>query len=245
MSGFSESKQTPAFPTTHWSQVVRSLDGSSAESRAALESLCAAYWYPLYAFIRRRGHDPDAAADLVQGLFAHLLERKAFAAADPDRGRFRTFLLAVSRNFIADRDAERRAKKRGGGHGVVSLDALNAENRYGAEPVDDVTPERLFERAWALAMLERALGALRAEYQHSGKGPLFEHLEPSLAGGSGVERFAVTAEALNMSEGAVNVAAHRLRRRYRELVRDEIATTVDDPCEIDDELRALFGAVAS
>ncbi len=146
MSGFSESKPTPAFPTIHWSRVVRSADGCSAESRAALESLCAAYWYPLYAFIRRRGHDPDAAADLVQGLFTHILEHSTFAAADPGRGRFRTFLLAVCCHFIADQEDERRAKKRGGGQAVVSIDASNAENRYGAETADTVTPERLFER---------------------------------------------------------------------------------------------------
>ncbi|HKI17633.1 MAG TPA: ECF-type sigma factor, partial [Isosphaeraceae bacterium] len=150
-------ESTDRFPATHWSRVVQSADGSSPEARAALEALCSAYWYPLYAFIRRRGHDPDGAADLVQGLFTHLLERNAFASADPRRGRFRTFLLAVCRNFLADQAEHRQAQKRGGGMAIASLDCSGAEGRYRAEPADTLTPDRLFERAWALAMLERVL----------------------------------------------------------------------------------------
>jgi DNA-directed RNA polymerase specialized sigma24 family protein len=245
MSTFGEPQKPQGFPTTHWSRVIRSVDGSSPDAQAALESLCAAYWYPLYAFIRHRGHAPDTAADLVQGLFAHILEQNTLAAADPRRGRFRTFLLAVCRHFLADQADERLAKKRGGGRKFVSIDTSNAESRYRAEPADALTPERLFEHAWALAMLERVLGILRQEYQQAGKGPLFQGLEPSLAGGPGVQRFAAIAEALSMTEGAIQTAAHRLRRRYRELVRDEIASTIDDPAEIDDEIRDLFAALAS
>ncbi len=233
------------FPTTHWSRVVQSANGSSPEARAALEALCSAYWYPLYAFIRRRGHDPDAAADLVQGLFTQLLERNAFARADPHRGRFRTFLLAVCRNFLADQSEQDRAQKRGGGLAIVSIDSSRAEGRYRAEPADTLTPDRLFERAWALAMLERVLGQLRREHELAGKGPLFERLEPTLAGGSAVAPFAAIAAALGTTEGAVQVAAHRLRRRYRDLVRAEIAATIDDPAEVDDEIRALFAALGS
>ncbi len=245
MSARHDSQPVPHFPSTHWSLVVQSAEGSSPEARAALESLCGAYWYPLYAFIRRRGHGPDQAADLVQGLFTHLLEHKAFAAADPSRGRLRTFLLAVCRNFLADQDDERRAQKRGGGQSIVSIDRTDAEGRYLAEPADTVTPDRLFDRAWALAMLERVLGQLRREYDTAGKRQLFERLEPLLAGGKGGEPLAGIAAPLAMSEGAVQVAVHRLRRRYRELVREEITATIDDPGGIDDEIRNLFSALQS
>jgi RNA polymerase sigma factor (sigma-70 family) len=243
MSARDDSQRVPRFPSTHWSLVVRSADGSSPEARAALESLCGAYWYPLYAFIRRRGHDPDEAHDLVQELFAHLLERNAFAAADPRRGRLRTFLLAVCRNFLADQDDERRAQKRGGGQTIVSIDRQDAEGRYQAEPADTVTPDRLFERAWALALLQRTLGQLRHDYETGGKRPLFERLEPLLAGGTGAEPLASIAASLCMSEGAVQVAVHRLRRRYRELVRAEIAATIDNAADVDDEIRGLFAAL--
>jgi DNA-directed RNA polymerase specialized sigma24 family protein len=245
MSTFGESQRDPAFPTTHWSRVIRAVDAASPDAQVALESLCAVYWYPLYAFIRHRGHAPDAAADLVQGLFAHILEHNTLAAADPRRGRFRTFLLAVCRHFLADQSDERLARKRGGGRKFISIDTSNAESRYRAEPADALTAERLFEHAWALAMLERVLGILRQEYEQAGKGTLFQGLEPSLAGGPGGQHFAAIAKALGMTAGAVQTAAHRLRRRYRELVRDEIASTIDDPAEIDAEIRDLFAALAS
>ncbi len=233
------------FPTTHWSRVVQSGNPSSPDARAAIEALCSDYWYPLYAFIRRCGHDPDAASDLVQGLFAHLLERDAFARADPRRGRFRTFLLAVCRNFLSDQAEQRRTKKRGGGLTIVSFDQSAAEGRYCVEPADTITPDRLFERAWALALLERVLGQLRHEYTVAGKTELFERLEPMLAAGIDAEPLVAVAAALGATEGAIQVAAHRLRRRYRELIRAEIAATIDDRAEIDDEIRALFGALAT
>ncbi len=233
------------FPTTHGSRVAQSGNASSPEVRAAIEALCSAYWYPLYAFIRRRGHDPDAALDLVQGLFAHLVERDAFARADPRRGRFRTFLLAVCRNFLSDQGEQRQAQKRGGGLAIVSIDQSAAEGRYRVEPADTLTPDRLFERAWALALLERVLGQLRHEYTVAGKAALFERLEPTLAAGIDAEPLAAIAAALGATEGAVQVAAHRLRRRYRVLIRAEIGATVNDIAETDDEIRALFGALAT
>jgi RNA polymerase sigma-70 factor (ECF subfamily) len=242
MSAPGDWQRAPNFPSTHWSRVVQSTEGSSLEVRAALDALCSAYWYPLYAFIRHRGHGPDQAADLVQALFAHLLERNAFAAADRCRGRLRTYLLAVCRNFLADHDDERRAKKRGGGRTVLSIDRSDAEGRYRAEPADTVTPDRLFERAWALALLERVLGQLRREYETAGKRRLFVALEPALAGTSG-EPLGVIATSLGMSEGSVQVAVHRLRRRYRELIREEIASTIDDPAAVEDEIRDLFSAL--
>jgi len=245
MPDFKAPASPERFPTTHWSRVVQSADGASPEARAALEALCSAYWYPLYAFIRRHGHDPATAADLVQGLFTHLLEHNSFAKADPRRGRFRTFLLAACRNFLIDQEEQRRAQKRGGGLAIVSIDRSGAEGRYRAEAADTLTPDRLFERAWALALLERVLGQLRREYDVAGKRPLFERLEPTLAGGAEVESLAAIAAALGTTEGAIQVAAHRLRRRYRDLVRAEIAATIDDPAEVDDEIRALFAALGS
>lgn len=244
MADSAASKPADRFPTTHWSRVVHSADRSSPEARAAIEALSSAYWYPLYAFIRRRGHDADDAADLVQDLFAHLLECDAFARADPRRGRFRTFLLAVCRNFLNDHDEERQAQKRGGGLTIVSVDRLGAEGRYRFEPADALTPERLFERAWALALLERVLGQLRTEYEQAEKGALFDRLEPTPVGGLDAAPLAVIATELATTEGAIQAAAHRLRRRYRELIRTEISATVDDSSQIDDEIRDLFAALA-
>ncbi len=175
----------------------------------------------------------------------HLLERHAFAQADARRGRFRTFLLAACRNFLSDQSAQAQAQKRGGGLAIMSIDQSAAEGRYRVEPVDTLTPDRLFERAWALALLEQVLGQLRHEYTVAGKAALFERLEPTLAGGIDAEPLAAIAAALGATEGAIQVAAHRLRRRYRELIRAEIAATIDDLTEVDDEIRALFGALAT
>jgi RNA polymerase sigma-70 factor (ECF subfamily) len=231
------------FPTTHWGRVLSAGDPNAPGAREALAELCAGYWYPLYAFVRREGNGPDAAADLVQGLFVALLERHALAAADARRGRFRTFLLAACRNHLADRREHDRAQKRGGGRIAISIDSGEAEGRYRAEPADSLTPERIFERTWALALLERVLSRLRHEYEANGQGPLFADLEPTLTGGPGARPYAAIAAAASMTEGAVQVAAHRLRRRYRELVRAEIAAIVDDPAEIEDEIRSLFAAL--
>jgi RNA polymerase sigma-70 factor (ECF subfamily) len=232
------------FPTTHWSRVARAGVPDDPEARAALEGLCRDYWYPLYAFARRRGLGPDDAADLVQGFFADLIARRDLAAADPARGRFRSFLLAACSHYLSNRREHDRAAKRGGGRAPVPIDRLEAESRYGREPTHELTPERLFARRWALDLLERALGRLEAEAAGARQAALFGRLRPALTGDGGCEPYAVVAEELGITEGAVKMAALRLRRRYGELLRAEIAQTVADPADVDDELRDLFAALA-
>ncbi len=228
------------FRTTRWSLVVAAGAAEGSGGRAALETLCRDSWFPLYAFARRGGAAPADAADLVQGFFADLLEREGIAAADPERGRFRTFLLAAFRHHASKEREKARAAKRGGG-AVLSLDFADGESRYLAEPVDDRTPERIYERRWALALLDRVLGDLEADYAGD-RAPLFRTLRPWLAGGDPPSH-AEAAAALGLSEGAVKVALHRLRRRYRDLLRAAIAETVATPEEVEDEIRHLLGAV--
>jgi RNA polymerase sigma-70 factor (ECF subfamily) len=232
------------FPTTCWSRVAAAAGRDTPEAREALAGLCAAYWYPLYAFIRRQGFDPERALDLTQDYFARLLERGTVAAADPTRGRFRSFLLADCTRFLADCRGRDRAAKRGGGAAPLSIDARDAEGRYAREPSHDQTPERLFERAWALALLDGVLGRLRAEYDRSGRGAAFEALKPTLTDGPRAVPHAELARRLGTTAGAVQVADHRLRRRYRELVREAIVATVADPAEVEAEIRDLFAALA-
>jgi DNA-directed RNA polymerase specialized sigma24 family protein len=233
------------FPTTHWSQVLLAGDREAPEARAALDEFCAAYWYPIYAFIRRRYRDADAAADLTQGFFTLLIERRILEVADPARGRLRAFLLTACRNFLADRCRWDHARMREGRRGTFSLDGRDAEGRYRAEPADTtaMTPEQLFERALAIAVLERSLTGLRQHYGASGQSELFERLMPALAGDPDAPSAAAIAAELGMTEGAVHVASHRLRRRYRDLVREEIAARCE-PDEVEDELKALFAALA-
>jgi RNA polymerase sigma-70 factor (ECF subfamily) len=231
------------FPTTCWSQVAAARATTGPEARAALESLCAAYWFPLYAFVRRKGHGTEAALDLTQEYFARLLERGTIAAADATRGRFRTFLLADCTRFLADRRAHDGAAKRGGGVPPLSIDARDAEGRYVHEPADDRTPEHLFERDWAIAMLDAVLSRLRAEYEATGRGVVFDALKVALDDGGRATPHAELAARLGSTAGAVQVAIHRLRRRYRELVRDAIAATVAEPGDVDDEIRGLFLAL--
>ena len=233
------------FPSTHWSRVVRAGDPNAPAARKAIEEFCGVYWFPLYAFIRRQGNEPETAADLVQGLFVKLVEQNALAAADARRGRFRTFLLAACRHYLAACRKFDRAEKRGGGRIAVPIDSAAAEGRYSPEPADHRTPERLYERDWALSLLQRVLSGMRCEYENDGKAALFARLEPTLAGGPDALSHAAIAQALGMTEEAVQVAAYRLRRCYRTLVRAEIAATVDDPAEVDDEIRALFAALGS
>jgi DNA-directed RNA polymerase specialized sigma24 family protein len=223
--------------------VVRAGDPADPGARQALEELCRAYWYPLYAFVRRQGHAPEAALDLTQAYFARLLERRPFAAADPARGRFRAFLRADCLHFLAHRREHDAALRRGGGRPVLSIDARDAEGRYRLEPTHDQTPERLFDRAWALALLEDVLAAIRREYEGSGRGPTFEALKGVLTDGRLPASQAELARRLGTTEAAVQAAAHRLRRRYRDALRAAIAATVADEAEVDDELRALFAAL--
>ena len=233
------------FATTHWSLIVAAQDASVPEARQALAELCRLYWYPLYAFIRRNGHPDDRAQDLTQEFFTRLLEKDGLAAVDQSKGRFRSFLLAACRHFLANQWDHDHAKKRGGGGVVLSIDFHGAEDRYIREPSHDETPERLFERRWALALLERVLSRLRAEYEAAGKGRLFACLKGRLAGDAATTSHARTAAELGVSEGAVKVAVHRMRKRYRELLRDEIAQTVDEPGQVEDEIRALFAALGA
>jgi RNA polymerase sigma-70 factor (ECF subfamily) len=232
------------FPTTRWSRVALAGDRDDPGAVEALADLCAAYWYPLYAFVRRKGFGPDEAADLVQGTFATLLARDGLAHLDPARGRFRSYLMAACAHHIADARDRDHALRRGGGRAPLPIDRLQAEGRYGLEPAHDLTAERLFDRRWATDLLERALARLEAESALAGKGDLVARLLPTLTGGHGEAQHAAIADELGMTEGAVKMAASRLRRRYGELLRDEVARTVADPADVADELRALFAALA-
>jgi RNA polymerase sigma-70 factor (ECF subfamily) len=229
------------FPTTCWSRIVAAGGPVTPEARAALAEICAAYWYPLYAFIRRKGHGPEEAVDLTQGYFARLLERDTVAAADTGKGRFRSFLRTDCVRFLADRRAHDRAAKRGGGVAPLSIDARDAEGQYQLEPAHEDSPERLFERDWALALLEGVVATLRREYETSGRGATFEVLKGVLEAGSSPISQAEMAARLGTSESAVQVAVHR--KRYREALRAAIAATVADESEVDDELKALFAAL--
>jgi len=236
---------SPRFATTHWSLVVSAGSDSTPEGRAALESLCASYWYPLYAFARRGGDDAHAAQDLVQGFFAELLAKDWIRQADRGRGRFRTFLLAAFRHHASHEREKARALKRGGGKAPLPLDFEGGEGRYLREPADERTPEVLFERRWALTLLDAALARLREEHEKAGRLDLFEALRGTLVAGGPDAPWASVGERLGMSEGAVKVAAHRLRRRYREVLRQAIAETVADPSEVDDEIRHLMDSLGS
>jgi RNA polymerase sigma-70 factor (ECF subfamily) len=230
------------FATTRWSLVAAARDPAAPESRQALADLCAAYWYPVYAYVRRRGHDHHQAQDLTQAFFARLLEKNDLADADRTRGRFRSFLLTACQHFLANQYDHAKAKKRGGGRSHVALDFSDADQRYSHEPAHDDTPERLFDRRWALDLLDRALSELRSEYGDSGRGKLFEALKGTLTGGA-EEAYADLAERLAMTEGAVKVAVHRLRQRYRDRLRAAIAETVEKPEDVDGEVRDLFAAL--
>jgi RNA polymerase sigma-70 factor (ECF subfamily) len=233
-----------AFPTTHWSQILRAADPNEQGSREALEALCRDYWYPLYAFARRQGLNSDDAADLVQGFLADLIERRDLARADPDRGRFRAFLGSACKHFLAHRRDHDQAQKRGGGQSIVSIDRQDAEGRYRNEPAQDLTAERLFERRWATVLLGHVLARLESEANQSGKSSLFAHLRPMLEGEDLAESYQRIGDQLEMTEGAVKVAAHRFRGRYRQILRDEVARTVADPAEVDAEIADLLKALA-
>ncbi len=228
------------FPSTLWTVVLHAGRNDPAEAQSALAQLCRDYWYPLYSFTRRRGHSPHDAQDLTQGFFAHLLEKRALGHVDPQMGRFRTFLLASLKNFLANDRDRAHAVKRGGGQTIFSLDQADAESRFRLEPSHESTPERNFERQWALTLLDQTLAALRDEYHAAGKGDLFEELKAVLTGPANA--YAEIAVRLGRSEGAIKVAVHRLRRRYREVLRGRIAETVGD-ADVDDEMRHLVAAL--
>lgn len=231
------------FATTHWSLVLaaRPDEAGVTRARAALEALCRAYWYPLYAFVRYRGYSTDEAQDLTQAFFVSIIEKGGFTSADPERGRFRSYLLGAMKHFLANEWHRVQAKKRGGGVTVLDLDALDPEARYALTPARPADPDAAFDREWARESIARALQRLRAESEASGKGELFEALKGSLTGDEPPRR--ETAARLGMTEGAVKVAVHRLRQRYRELLRAEIAETVMDPADVDAEMRHLVTAL--
>jgi RNA polymerase sigma factor (sigma-70 family) len=231
------------FATTHWSVVLAAGQSTDAQASEALEQLCRAYWYPLYAYVRREGSSAADAQDLTQEFFARLLEKHYLAQVERQKGKFRSFLLAALRHFLADQRDRARAVKRGGGADCLSLDAQSAEERYRLEPVDRMDAGKIFERRWAMTLLDRALIRLRDENIASGKTELFERLKEFVAGESDIS-CGEAATQLGLTESAVKSALHRLRQRYRELVREEVAHTVDDPAEIDAELRYLIGVVS-
>jgi RNA polymerase sigma-70 factor (ECF subfamily) len=227
------------FASTRWSLVAAAKDPAAPQ---ALADLCELYWYPVYAYVRRCGHSADDAGDLTQAFFARLIERAGIAGAEQDKGKFRSYLLAACRHFLSNEHDRNTARKRGGGGTIATLDLADAEVRYAAEPADERTPERLFERRWALTLLNDVLSRLHAEYVAANQGALFECLKSTLTDEAGP--LVRLAAQLGMSEGAIKVAAHRLRRRYRERLRAAIAETVLAPEEVDAEIRDLFTALS-
>jgi RNA polymerase sigma factor (sigma-70 family) len=228
------------FVTTRWSRVLAAGQAQSTASREALAGLCEIYWYPLYAYVRRWGYDPDRAQDLTQEFFARLLEKHYLRDADPARGRFRSFLLASLKHFLSNERDRESAVKRGGRATIVPLEIETAEGMYQREPPDADTPEKVFERRWAMTLLGRALSRLAAEFAESGRSDTFRRLEGYLTGESDTVPYAELARDLGMTEGAVKVAVHRLRRRFGTVLRAEIAETVSDPAQVDEEIRELF-----
>ena len=244
-----ESRQTgdapatrgPVFVTTHWSVVLTATGADTTQAQAALEHLCRTYWYPIYHFVRREGHSMHDAQDFTQEFFARLLEKKWIAGADQSRGRFRSFLLMVLKRFLTVEWRRANAQKRAGDRHCLPLPLDTAETRYTREGLADTsTPEQAFEKQWALTLLESVLRELRGEYEHAGKGRIFEILKPCLMGNRESQPYAALAATLNISEGAVKVAVHRLRERYRERLKAEIAHTVASPADVDNEMRHLI-----
>lgn len=233
-------QRSPAqFPTTHWSLIVAAAESNHGEAQRALTDLCARYWYPIYCYVRRHARSVEDAEDLTQSFFAQILEGRILRAADPDRGRFRSFLLGCLRHHMSHERDRAQALKRGGGAPVLSLDWSDAEQRYCLEPPDPMTPERLFERRWALDLLARTLESLRQEMAAAGKQTLCERIEPFLTREGPTDPQAKIATELGMSVNALRIAIHRMRGRFRELLRDEIAQTVRDPSEVEGEIEHL------
>ena len=219
--------------------------GGDTAARSALEKLCETYWYPLYAYVRRGGATPDDARDLTQGFFTSLIERHDFDSLRKERGRFRAFLLASLQHYLANDFARRTTLKRGGGVHPLSLEFAGAEGRYRFEPAEKETPQTLFERQWAITVIERALAQVRQEWEAAAKTAEFEALKSCLLGGTPAGGYAAVAKGISSTEGAVRVAVHRLRRKFQKRLREEITETVADPSEVDDEIRFLLRALNS
>ncbi|MBI5362061.1 MAG: sigma-70 family RNA polymerase sigma factor [Planctomycetes bacterium] len=231
------------FARTRWSLVLAAGRGADPVARAALSELCAAYWMPLYHYVRRRGHERATAEDLVQGFFLRLLERDDFATLDAERGRFRAFLLTALKHYLADEHDRRTAEKRGGGRLPIARDFERADSKWRLEPATDATPDKAYERAFAEELLARALQHVEADYAARGEARAFGVLVATLTA-PGEVPYRALADELGATEGAVKVAAHRLRERWRIALREEVARLVDDPAEVDEELAALFAALA-
>ena len=218
-----QANRQPVFATTHWSVIAKASRSDTTHAREALAGLYQTYWYPLYAYVRRRGYSSHDAEDLTQGLFVSLLENKSLANANPNLGRFRSFLLGAMNHFLSSQQAKRHAQKRGDGQTNLSLDLAAAEQQFALEPADQATPDKAFDRAWANALLAMVLKGLDEEYRRESKNDLFQALKETLAGSRDSQPYAALAARLNMNDGAIRVAAHRLRRRYRDLLQTEIA----------------------
>jgi RNA polymerase sigma factor (sigma-70 family) len=230
------------FATTHWTVVLAAGKNSSPDAHRALEELCRTYWFPLYAYVRRHGHSKEDAEDLTQTFFAGLFDKNSLAGLDGEKGKFRAWLLASLKHFLANEWDKARAQKRGGGDPHLSLDWQTADTKFQVTDEKSANPEKFFDREWALALLAKVIQSLQAECAAEGRGRLFEQLKVFLTTGKGDSAYAEIANALGMEEGAVRVAVHRLRKRYRQLLRDEIANTLSDAAMVDEEMRALFGA---
>ncbi len=241
---FREAKVVPGavFATTHWSMVLCAGEESSPVSEEALARLCQTYWYPLYAYVRRQGYGPHEAQDLTQEFFTRLLARNYLKSLDRQKGRFRSFLLAAMEHFLAKEWRDARRLKRGGGRPILSLEEQDVESRYLIEPAEEMTAERIFERRWAYTVLEQAIQRLREEFAAVGKGALFEALQGFLSGEK--TAYAELGPRLDMTGGAIKVAVHRMRQRYGELLRAEIAQTVSSPDEVDEEVRYLIAVIS-
>ena len=237
------SAESPLFATTHWSVVLAAGATPDAGRREALATLCRSYWFPLYAHVRRRGHDSESARDLTQGFFEKLLSGRGVELADPQRGRFRTFLLGALDHFLHNTHRDANTLKRGGGREFVSLDALDAEQRLRLAPADERSPDREFDRRWASATLDRARGRLGDEFLLAGKAELFERLLPALLGETDGLPYAQLAAQLNLTVVAVKVTLYRLRQRYGEILREEVAHTLANPADAESELRHLIAAL--
>ena len=232
------------FATTHWTVVLAAGSPDSTRHREALETLCRSYWFPLYAYLRRHGYDRHDAAEHIQAFFAKMLEKQSLNTINPQPGKFRSFLLTALKRFVADEREREHAQKRGGGREVLSLNINDAESRYAIQPVDRLSPDRLFERSWALTVLNRVMDRLEAEMTAADKRQLFDQARAHLCGTCDAVSYREVAATLHMNEGAVKVVVHRMRNRYREILREEIAQTVSSPNEVDEEIRGLFAALS-
>jgi RNA polymerase sigma-70 factor (ECF subfamily) len=239
-----ETTATPhdCFATTHWTVVLAAGRRRTPQADMALEELCRTYWFPLYAYVRRQGHSREYAEDLTQAFFTRFFEKNYLEGLSSEKGKFRAFLLAAMKHFLTNEWDRAHAAKRGGGATPLSLDWQDADTRYQIDPADNLSPDKLFDRAWAVTLLERVIIRLRDESATDGKARFFEQLKPFLMVGKSAIPYAEAAAKHGQSEGAMRTAVHRLRRRYRELLREEIGQTLSDPAQVEEEMRTLFAA---